>query len=67
VVLVSSTFDRILFGGLDVMTMSMKELQIGGFAISPTRGGDDVVAFHHVLPMCDVQSTPGAAAALPLE
>lgn len=49
------------------MTVSMKKLQIGGFAISPTRGGNDVVEFHHVLPMFEVQSTPGAAAALPLE
>ena len=49
------------------MTMSMKELHIGGFAISPTRGGNDVVAFHHVLPLFAVPSTPGAAAALPLE
>jgi hypothetical protein len=57
----------LIFGGLDVMTMSMKKLEVGGFAISPTRGGDDVVAFHHVLSMFKVQSTPGAAAALPLE
>ena len=49
------------------MTVSMKKLQIGGFAISPTCSGNDVVAFHHVLPMFEVQSTPGAAAALPLE
>src|SRR5262245_38244390 len=56
-VLVRSTFDRLIFGGLDVMTMSMKKLEVGGFAISPTRGGDDVVAFHHVLPMFEVQST----------
>ncbi len=35
-VLVRSTFDRLIFGGLDVMTVSMKKLQIGGFAISPT-------------------------------
>lgn len=66
-VLVRSTFDRLIFGGLDVMTVSMKKLQIGGCAISPTGSGDDVVAFHHVLPMFEVQSTPGAAAALPLE
>src|SRR5262249_26382148 len=66
-VLVRSTCDRLIFGGLDVMTMSMKKLEVGGCAISPTRGGNDVVAFHHVLPMFEVQSTPGAAAALPLE
>lgn len=66
-VLVRSTFDRLIFGGLDVMTVSMKKLQISGFALSPTRGGNDVVAFHHVLSMFEVQSTPGAAAALPLE
>jgi hypothetical protein len=57
----------LIFGGLDVMTMSMKKLEVGGFAISSTRGGDDVVAFHHVLSMFKVPSTPGAAAALPLE
>src|SRR6266436_2913608 len=35
-VLVRSTFDRLIFGGLDVMTMSMKKVEVGGFAISPT-------------------------------
>src|SRR5207244_12557830 len=57
-VLVRRTCDRLIFGGLDVMTMSMKKLEVGGFAISPTRGGTDVFAFHHVLPMFEVQSTP---------
>ena len=35
VALVTSTFDRFILRGLDVMTMSMKELGVGGFAIAP--------------------------------
>src|SRR4051794_12547153 len=65
-VLVRSPCDRLIFGGLDVMTRSMQQLQMGGFALSPTRGGHEVGAFHHVLPLCAVPSPPGAAAALPL-
>jgi hypothetical protein len=35
VALIRSTFDRFVLSGLDVMTMSVKELEVGGFAIDP--------------------------------
>jgi hypothetical protein len=34
-VLVRRPCDRLIFSGLDVMTMAMQELEVGGFAISP--------------------------------
>jgi hypothetical protein len=67
VTLVRRTFDRLILRGLDVMTMPMKELAVGGFALAPVRLGDEVGAFHQVLSMFAVQSTPCAASALPLE
>src|SRR5688572_30548379 len=67
VALIRSTFDRLVLSSLDVMTMSMEELQVGGFTLPALRGGEDVVAFHQVLSMFKVQSTPGAASLLALE
>jgi hypothetical protein len=62
-----STCNRFVLCGLDVMTMSMKELEVGGLAIAPLYLGNDVVEFPQVLSMFEVQSTPRAAAALPFE
>lgn len=67
VALVTSTFDRLILRGFDVMTMSMKELQVGGFTIAPLGLGDDVVEFHQVLSMFEIQSTPRASSVLPFE
>jgi len=36
VVRVKNTGDRLIFDGLDVMTMSMEELEVGGFVITST-------------------------------